>query len=243
MKRAVLIGINYYGTENELNGCVNDIRDMKAYLVRRGFDDIVVLSDEPGADIMPTADNILRELGHIIDISEDGDMAFIHYSGHGTNTPDMNGDERDGIDECICALDSNIIDDTIADVLMRAKAGVKIRAVFDSCNSGTVLDLPYRYNNVSIVREGAVKMCADIICISGCADPQTSADASFMRGDQMRANGALTYTLLSQLNEPYRTSYRKLCKKIRADLVSGGYTQTPQLTYVHKDALARIVDI
>ena len=32
MKKALLIGINYVGTNSELNGCINDIYSMKNYL-------------------------------------------------------------------------------------------------------------------------------------------------------------------------------------------------------------------
>ena len=33
MKKALLIGINYTGTANELNGCINDVMNMKTALI------------------------------------------------------------------------------------------------------------------------------------------------------------------------------------------------------------------
>ena len=32
MKYALLIGINYKNTTNELNGCINDVMNMKKYI-------------------------------------------------------------------------------------------------------------------------------------------------------------------------------------------------------------------
>lgn len=36
MKRALLIGINYYGSTCQLAGCINDAHNMKAALEREG---------------------------------------------------------------------------------------------------------------------------------------------------------------------------------------------------------------
>lgn len=45
------------------------------------------------------------------------DSLFLHYSGHGGQTPDKDGDEEDGMDECICPVDyksaGTIIDDDL----------------------------------------------------------------------------------------------------------------------------------
>ena len=39
------------------------------------------------------------------------DSLFLHYSGHGGQTFDLNGDEEDGQDEFICPVDGGIIVD------------------------------------------------------------------------------------------------------------------------------------
>jgi hypothetical protein len=37
-RKALLIGINYFGTKHQLSGCINDAMNMKDYLVRdRGY--------------------------------------------------------------------------------------------------------------------------------------------------------------------------------------------------------------
>lgn len=75
-----------------------------------------------------------------------------------------------------------------------------------------------------------VSTAPDILVVSGCADRQTSADASFDR----RANGALTYYLLAVLRPaiangawpPAINFLRDLRRRLRA----GGYDQIPQVS-------------
>ena len=76
-----------------------------------------------------------------------GDSLVFHFSGHGGQEEDEDGDELDGQDETICPLDGdlngNIRDDEINDALVRPLVpGVTLHAVVDACHSGTVLDLP-----------------------------------------------------------------------------------------------------
>lgn len=45
-KKALLIGINYFGTKSELRGCINDVHNMVQFLTERyGFrkEDMVIL--------------------------------------------------------------------------------------------------------------------------------------------------------------------------------------------------------
>jgi len=80
-----LIGINYTGTENELSGCQNDVKNMYQYIkLIHGFkdDNITILMDD-GEHEMPTYENILNAYHRIIAESQPGDALFFHYSGHG----------------------------------------------------------------------------------------------------------------------------------------------------------------
>ena len=53
--------------------------------------------------------------------AQPNDSLFLHYSGHGGQTFDMNGDEEDGQDEFICPVDhktaGNIVDDELKALL------------------------------------------------------------------------------------------------------------------------------
>lgn len=112
-KRAVLVGCNYPGTNEELQGCVNDVWVMHNILVQKyGFskDNIKVLIDTDDKYPKPTGITIRRALQEIIDQSKPGDVLFFHYSGHGTRMEaEADQDDETGFDECIVPSDKNII--------------------------------------------------------------------------------------------------------------------------------------
>lgn len=81
-----------------------------------------------------------------------------HDTGHGGQIEDQDGDEDDGYDECIYPLDheqaGSIRDDQIHDLVVRPLGqGVRLTAIFDSCHSATVMDLPYVYSTKGVLKE------------------------------------------------------------------------------------------
>ncbi|KAF9903419.1 Ca(2+)-dependent cysteine protease [Linnemannia zychae] len=159
-RRAVLIGINYTGHANTLHGCVNDTAIMKGFLEDRGFseDKIRILTDDQvGTQWMPTRENILKNLQWLIRDAKKNDSYFLHYSGHGGQVNDLDGDETEGRDNCIFPLDHAengvITDDELHTLLVKAlPPGVRLTAVFDCCHSGSALDLPYLYASTGYIR-------------------------------------------------------------------------------------------
>lgn len=80
------------------------------------------------------------------------------FAGHGGQTEDVDGDEDDGFDEVIYPVDfkqaGHIVDDQIHDVVVKPlRPGVRLTAIFDSCHSGSVLDLPYLYSTKGVLKE------------------------------------------------------------------------------------------
>lgn len=65
-RKALLIGINYFGQRGQLRGCINDVRNMTAYLVEHfGYkrEDMVILTDDQQNPMsQPTKHNILRAM-------------------------------------------------------------------------------------------------------------------------------------------------------------------------------------
>jgi hypothetical protein len=61
-KKALLIGINYRGTQAELNGCMNDEIHEALAAVPIPFPEssIVLLAEDGPADLRPTKRNIMR---------------------------------------------------------------------------------------------------------------------------------------------------------------------------------------
>jgi hypothetical protein len=140
VKRALLIGINNYAAVPRLQGSVNDVETMRQVLATRwGFSEsnIAVLTDERAtrAGIMAALDRLVKEAGP-------DDIVYFHYSGHGSQVKDLNGDEEDGLDETIIPQDGrqrdvrDITDDELDEVFARLKARSAL-IVLDSCHSGT----------------------------------------------------------------------------------------------------------
>ena len=153
--RALLIGINYYGSKSQLNGCINDVHMMKDYLTSQGFStaksDMRVLTDDGKNDGSPTGVEIMRGLKWLTEGAKAGDSLFLHFSGHGTQTKDLDGDEADGMDEAIVPVDYEknglIIDDTLFQICAGTlPKGAHLVCLFDCCHSGTMMDLPYIFS-------------------------------------------------------------------------------------------------
>ncbi|EXJ81362.1 hypothetical protein A1O3_07653 [Capronia epimyces CBS 606.96] len=86
-RRAVLIGINYFGQRGELQGCVDDVKNMSAYLSQAfGYprENMVTLTDDQyGLHSQPTKANILRAMHWLVQDARPSDVLFFYYSGHG----------------------------------------------------------------------------------------------------------------------------------------------------------------
>jgi hypothetical protein len=161
-RKGLLIGINYFGQRGQLRGCINDVRNMTAYLVEHfGYkrEDMVILTDDQQNPMsQPTKQNILRAMHWLVKDARPNDSLFFHYSGHGGQTKDLDGDEPDGYDEVIYPVDfrhtGHITDDEMHRIMVRPlQAGVRLTAIFDSCHSGTALDLPYIYSTLGVLKQ------------------------------------------------------------------------------------------
>jgi hypothetical protein len=230
-KNALLIGINYTGTQNELYGCINDVIAVKDRISKSGFTNINVMTDLTAQKATRT--NILAEFKKLLINSRAGDLLFFLYSGHGSYAKDTNGDEPDGYDELIVACDLNPIRDDEFKSLVQSylKPNVTLFAMFDSCFSGTMLDLKYQYlNSLNYDKYTEYPSQTDtpgnVILVSGCTDEQTSADSVFNN----KANGAMTWSLLEGLKQKPNCTWRELIKTMRDLLKNGNYEQIPQLS-------------
>ncbi|KAI1264572.1 caspase domain-containing protein [Xylariaceae sp. FL1019] len=161
-RKALLVGINYFGQRGQLRGCINDVRNMSAYLVehfRYKREDMVILTDDQQNPMsQPTKQNLLRAMHWLVKDARPNDSLFFHYSGHGGQTKDLDGDEDDGYDEVIYPVDfrqvGHITDDEMHRIMVKPlQSGVRLTAIFDSCHSGTALDLPYIYSTQGILKE------------------------------------------------------------------------------------------
>jgi len=226
MSRALLIGINYIGTPNQLQGCIYDVIEMKSLLIDAyGFSpsNIITLRDDDPAN-SPTRARILQEIQALL--ASPGQI-FLHYSGHGTQVKDTTADESDSLDECIVPCDyanSVFITDDQINVLAKGLKG-KGLAIFDCCRSGTIMDLPFTGITATSV-EG-------FYCFSGCRDNQDAVEdvTGFQGSNTGLPQGAMTMAFISTIRSlNYYPTISTLYTAVLANLKAGGYSQIPQLT-------------
>ncbi|KAI1344146.1 peptidase C14, caspase domain-containing protein [Xylariaceae sp. FL0016] len=174
-KKALIIGINYYGTENELKGCINDSQNVRDFLVNEwGFSpsthDMVMMSDHPeneGTPFYPTGENMMSAFKWLVSCNKPGDSLWLSYSGHGGQVKDDDGDRPTGFDDTICPVDFGENGQITSEVLHRAivtpmNPACRLTILFDCCHSGSACELPYVYrpdaegnvNMVDTIRQG-----------------------------------------------------------------------------------------
>jgi hypothetical protein len=244
-KRALLIGLNYPLDVNcKLNGCCNDVRNMAKYLMSTfsfTTQQITTLTDEDLKNAPKVSrDGIVAALYDLCISSwrENLDVVVFHYSGHGSQERDLNADEKTGMDEGIVPMDymtrGLIIDDLLKEIFMKFNPKTKIICFFDCCHSGTMLDLPFAYDQQKLaesdqIRRIIIPNCPKIYCFSGCMDSQTSMDSV---DDSNTPSGAMTAAMLRLLSSKGKMSYPIL--QFQQDLTNAlktrGYAQRPLLT-------------
>jgi transcription termination factor NusB len=152
-KIALIVAVgNYpsYGGWSKISSS-SDIPLIKNMLLSQGFkeQDIKLLVDS-----VATHDGIVAAINDIINRAQKGDIVFFHYSGHGQQIRDDNGDEIDGYDESLVPYDAymrykkgvyqgekHLRDDELGNLLasLRSKVGLggEIIVTLDACHSGT----------------------------------------------------------------------------------------------------------
>lgn len=139
---ALVIGISTYkNPANNLKYAQKDATDFQATLLKYGKfnrENIQLLVNKEAS-----RENIRKSLeGWLKSKLNKNDLVVIFFSGHGTQIPDSDGDEDDGLDECLVPYDfdnedfsSVITDDTFASWIRNLQSE-KVMIIFDNCYSG-----------------------------------------------------------------------------------------------------------
>jgi hypothetical protein len=151
---ALCVGINDYPAA-PLGGCVNDARNWAATLARQGFARPRMLLDGQA-----TRAAISAELVALVAGSRAGDVIVFQYAGHGTQVPDLDGDEAHGdtpgSDEALCPVDFDggelLIDDDLRAIFAALPDGVNLTCFFDCCHSGTITRMALGARPAPLVR-------------------------------------------------------------------------------------------
>lgn len=241
----MLIGINYFGSKNELKGCINDVQNVSSFLMERyGYkrEDMVILTDnQQNQRMQPTKANIISAMQWLVKDAQPNDALFLHFSGtyktprllcwggfgrmanmisllgHGGQTKDTDGDEDDGYDEVIYPVDytrnGHIVDDQIHAICVAPlRPGVRMTCIFDSCHSGSVMDLPYVYSTKGALKEpNLAKEAGQSLLDMGMA---------YARGDTSSLFGSLKKLTSAALNGDKAYEKTKRTKTSPADVIS-----------------------
>ena len=138
MRRALSIAINEYGGQYQLGACLEDSRLWTALFRDMGFE-VTTLHDRQAtrASVTVAIETLLRS-------ARPGDVLALHYSGHGTRFPDLDGDEEeDGKDDALVPIDGlsdngYLIDDDIRLLFDGLNPQVDFTFFADCCHSGTI---------------------------------------------------------------------------------------------------------
>jgi hypothetical protein len=260
-RKALCVGINQFKNypSAALQGCVNDAHDMSTLLqTHLGFKsgDITVLTDSQA-----TKANILSQLKTMVDGAKAGKYTYLIFSlsSHGTQVPDLSGDEPDRADEAFCPhdlaqagnqWDTNhiIVDDELRDLFIQLPENVLLEVYLDTCHSGTglkaidmLLDRTPRYlppPSLEAFMEVDSKRSRGLrhgLLEKGIVHQILWAAC---RADQTSADaniaggwhGAFTYFFCKEMNACSNSLSRAdVLAKVRADLKKGKYNQIPQL--------------
>lgn len=152
-KHALIIAVGDYPKKTGWSSIssVNDVPLIQGALTAQGFreNNIITLINEQA-----TKKGILDAIQSLKSKIKKGDIVVIHYSGHGQQIFDDNGDEADGLDEALVPYDAfakyshnyqgenHIRDDQLEQIINQYRniVGAKGQVLFimDSCHSGSM---------------------------------------------------------------------------------------------------------
>lgn len=155
-RKSLLVGINYTGSDNALEGCHADVDNVAEFIRYRGYGDgiydQIVLRDDDNTDerYMPTGHNILAAMDWLI--AEENTKCFLHYSGHGGQVDDPSCKHSTGLLDTIVPVDFRDNGQIDADTLHRhlvskLAPNSTLFIILDCCHSGSTLELPYVYRS------------------------------------------------------------------------------------------------
>lgn len=147
-KRALVIGLGEQQDKawNKINGD-KDVPLVQGMLKRAGFKSVTALVNRQA-----TKTGIIGAFRKMAASCKQGDVVYVHYSGHGQQMTDVHNDEKDGLDECWIPYDAyrkasatyhgekHLTDDELNVYLnaIRNKIGAKgkLLVAIDACHSG-----------------------------------------------------------------------------------------------------------
>ncbi len=155
MRKALVVGIDYYEKISKLHGCVNDAYSVKSVLERHGDGSLnfgINLMTSTGEDSQITRKELKNQVQELF--KDDSDIALFYFAGHGyiesTGGHLISSDCEDG--------DDGFPLDELLTIANNSPAKSKI-IILDSCHSG-IAGTPSATGNNALLAEGITILTA-----------------------------------------------------------------------------------
>lgn len=136
VKKALLIGLNYTGTQYELQGCQEDVENMKEVLEEKGFE---VQTCTDADELKPTLDVLQARIAAFLLSLAPGETGVLWYSGHGLLLQDG---ENAWVP--IDFLQHGFLDESwVISYLATLPSTTRVFIGVDACHSGSTFNLKY----------------------------------------------------------------------------------------------------
>lgn len=262
-KRALVIGIGQQEDKSwaKINGD-KDVPLVKEMLTAAGYKNIKTLVNKQA-----TKTAIVKAFGALVNQCKQGDIVYVHFSGHGQQMTDREGDEEDGWDEAwipydayrkYCAQDKgekHLTDDEVGGLLDNIKRKIgntgQMLVVIDACHSGSgTRDLDSTDVAVRgawdkfIIKDAVVKKGTTgtkrqgWVTVSACKDYQSNFE---LKGKNV---GKLTYALWQLMKNNRNMTNKEVESQLRTFMLNnpGRSRQTPVMSgTIGSDEICKIL--
>lgn len=261
--RAVIVGVGDYLTlDADLKGPSFDAALMAEVLVARGVkaSEMVVLTataqDLPAGVTtgQPVRAEIIAAMEAVAVASQSGDSVVFYFSGHGSQAPDMSGDEGGGYDEILLPADAagwkgsiGAVENAILDDELQVWAqgmltrGVAVVGLVDACHSATGFRAIGGEGVARVLSPEALGIPDDVEPVAGVEGAPLTGDFVFLYssqsdqrsfeyplGDGVTWHGEFTLRLADVLRTAPEASWAQVLAATSDAMVQGPARQMPE---------------
>lgn len=212
VNKALCIGFAYNGTRYQLNGPLNDARNMMILFKKLGFD-TQLYTDQLNRQ-NAYKQNLINRLNTFMSNLNDSDTGIITISSHGSLIYDTDMDEIPGEDGkqfdqgVVCRAGDGdpmgydlLIDDKLCELItsnLKNKKNVKLLFIVDCCYSGSICDLQYKLKDSRYIPVGSkiINGVNHVALISGSTEHQYSYETRINGNIQ----GILSNAIIKSIN-------------------------------------------
>ncbi|PBK84912.1 hypothetical protein ARMGADRAFT_1018298 [Armillaria gallica] len=208
----------------QLKGCIKDAENISSFLSKfwcfnfeESIEIKVLRDDSSNPDEIPTTNNIIKAMQWLVDDTHPEDSLVFHFSGHGGQILDKNGDEVDGYNEVIYTINGDyILDNDMHELLAKS---LPLGCQLTCCHSGSTLGKPFE----SHTPVG----CEWFECKS--TEAKVHEKCGFHSGRCANKCWSIVKTFIMSLEHNAYPTYKQFFNSIRKIMI-GKHKQKPQIS-------------